>query len=269
VAGANAYRYQNLRDAHINGYLTTVVSVDEDDVLLLAIPNTKQHRMHIKNGRAEKNLDKTCLFIDLMQLGRVAFDTAGAGCLRPPGAESGLAILPQPECTTDSQVLHDNNNGGMLPFHLARPAGDDDACSMVGIGDFHVPPATKKAKTIGPPLHYVGCPVYAFCTDIRSWKYGTVVCASADGGKMDVLFVDGYRSRCGIDQLLLLELGVDKNIVLRSDSDSPIFTAGQHVEVSNPGSPPQRGAVLCFDSDGWYKVLFPENKRSLCCVSSM
>jgi len=84
---------------------------------------------------------------------------------------------------------------------------------------------------------------------------------------MDVLFVDGYKSRCGVDQLLRLKLGVDENIVL--GSDSRIFTAGQHVEVSNPGLPPHRGAVLCFEKDGWHKVLFPGNKQSLCCASSM
>jgi len=89
----------------------------------------------------------------------------------------------------------------------------------------------------------------------------------ADGRKMSVLFVDGYKSHCVIEQLLRLKLSVDENIALRSDPG--VFTAGQHVEVGKPGLPAQRGAVLGFETDGRYRVLFPDDILSLCSASSM
>mgnify|MGYP007080197071 CR=1 FL=1 len=89
----------------------------------------------------------------------------------------------------------------------------------------------------------------------------------ADGCKMSVLFVDGYKSHCAIEQLIRLKLSVDENIALCSDPG--VFTAGQHVKVGKPGLPVQRGAVLGFETDRRYQVLFPDDILSLCSASSM
>lgn len=274
--GGSPYRFQNLYDDKVHGYLTTVVSVDNKKLLLMAIPNGKQRRIFLKEGRPEKNSDKTCLVIDLMKLRAVPFNTAGAGCQNPPGSDCSLDdpldtdTAPQPGFTDSFQEQNDVGGPAMLPFHVTCSSNVDDDFSVfdsVLNEDVPLVSATKKARTLGPPLPSVGCPVYAFCGDVADWKYGTVLKVGADGHKMNVLFVDGYKSHCAIEKVLRLKLNVDENIALRSNPG--VFTEGQHVEVGRSGLPTQRGAVVGFESDGQYRVLFPNDTLSLCSVSSM